>query len=799
MSSEIIDNVETDLLKTMENEGLLKDNKIEDILNNFDKVSENVEKAYEIFEKTYDTAFEKTYISDIVNGETINIKPENIIIDNVDMEDDKENFDKRCKACTKKLYDYQIKAIKQLVQLERDGYYINPQTKDKIVSNSWVLSLPIGSGKSIVFLFLALWYRNVPCHPIIISKSGRHIPIHEQMQFKFYPFYYEDCCYKETLQEDGTYSSDENCVVCYENYQQQKTTVILTHSHLLEQMRRYLLEDFPLFCKGKGTKINICQSARDIKADDDIVIIPAYENNVKELVDISHDKPFMRLIVDDYTSMPNIDNFRQILASSTIFVSGSGFERSPDRIPTSYYTLKYSLTSNISVVGMPEDTYKGVVRNNIAMVKLLGSSCDFSVYDFVQKVDELCQSIYNCYPKDIYPYLESNDVKDYMALYFVLINRDKLRSAISAIDKDYNISGKYRNAKYADKRNEIKYFIEWITKLNTTTDPKTGKQKKILNKMVSDLLSTPTMISSNNESMPIVQQECMCCHKVYTEHNGYGVVSTCCGAFYCENCIKNATTHKIADKITNECYNDKENYYCSCCRSKNPKIFINMTKKKDKSVYAFNIIDHYFKDDNLTNVIKFDYYFYMLINGLKPKSHNGHPININNEITRGLIDKNIFQVLNKETKGNNKETKNKFLSKIKQIYSLDHLMIHSLECINRSLIAVDQSYTYTPYILFYNAPKYMENRLVGYMKDFKNGYIKNGRKFENPIANVRPIFMNSIDGLIGIHLNVIGIVVFDFKDTTKDGVKQLLGRCLRINTFNNKITFFITPDVVSLV
>ena len=172
----------------------------------------------------------------------------------------------------------------------------------------------------------------------------------------------------------------------------------------------------------------------------------------------------MRVIIDDYTSMTNIDNFRQILASSTIFVSGSGFEREPEQIPTSYYTLKYSLTPYISLVGRPEETFKGVVRNNIAMIKLLGSSCAFSVYDFVQKVDELCQSLYGCVPKSIYPYLDSNEVKDYMGLYFILTNRDKLRSAISKIDQDYNFTGRYKNAKDADKCNEIRNFIEWLNK-----------------------------------------------------------------------------------------------------------------------------------------------------------------------------------------------------------------------------------------------------------------------------------------------------------------------------------------------
>ena len=760
----------------MEQQFTIDEMSTEQILSSFDKVSENVEKAYDIFEKTYDTAFQKTFISDIVNGETINIRPENILIDDIDINDDKENFDKRCKACSKKLYDYQIKAIKQLINLEKNGYYINPVTKNKIVSNGWVLSLPIGSGKSVVFLFLALWYRSVPKHPIIVSKSGRHIPIHEQMQFKYYPFYYEDCCYVEKLQEDGTYYSDENCVVAYENYTQQPTTVILTHSHLLDQMRRYLVEDFPMFCKGKGTKINICLNASEIKLDDDIVIIPAYESNVKQLIDMSHDKPFMRVIIDDYTSMPSIDNFRQILASSTIFVSGSGFERSPEQIPTSYYTLKYSEPKNISVVGKPEDTYKGVVRNNIAMVKLLGSSCDFSVYNFVQKVDELTQSHYNCLPKDVYPLLKSNSIKDYMGLYFVLANKDKLRTAIHAIDKDYNISGKYKTAKYLTNRDEIKHFVEWIKQLSEIKN----------NKLLADLLSIPSSCPSNSEASPIVQQVCMCCKKTYVEHCGYGIVTTCCGAFYCENCVKNATTHKIVNKLTNDCFHDKENYYCSCCRSKNSKMFINMSKKKDKSVYAYNLIDNFFKHDN--DVISFDHYFYMLTEGLTPLHHDGIPININNEIERGVIDKDIFNIL--ET------TKDVSKLNIKPIYSLDHLMIHSLECINRSLIAVEQKYEYTPYILFYNAPKYMEGRITGYMRDFANR--SKDTKIIQPVSQLKPIFMNSIDGLIGIHLNVVAIVVFNFKDTSKDGVKQLLGRCLRINTFNNKITFFITPDVISL-
>lgn len=794
------------------------------VLQKLDQSNDNVETAYKIFEDMYKTAFERTYVSDIVNGESIAIKDENILVNDVDTSIDAVNFEKRLKACTKKLYDYQVMAIRQLIELEKNGYHINTRTFEKTVSNGWILSLPIGSGKSIVFLFLALWYRNVAKHPIIVSKTGGHIPIYEQVQFKYYPYYYEDCCYTEhpyimkdgrwcrasvddlrklvsdqsdetitkgyvvenimnKLVEDGVvkYLSDDNCVVAFEGYTQNPMTIILTHSHLLDQMRRYIHEDFPAFVKGKGTNINICRTAQEIRPTDNIVIIPANETNVASLVEMSHDKPFMRVIIDDYTSMTGIDSFRQILASSTIFVSGSGFERSPELIPTSYYTLKYSPCESIKLVGLPEQTYKGVVRNNIAMIKLLGSSCDFSDYDFIQKVEEKTMSTFGCQPQQIYPYLSSNSIKDYMCLYFILLNRDKLRSAINAVDKDYDISGKYPRAKYSDKKHEVKHFIEWVTKL--------GKG----NKLLEDLFAPAGANNSNNESIPLVQQICMCCKKTFLEHNGYGVVMSCCGAFYCENCIKNMTTHTIADKLTGEFFDDHSNYYCSCCRRKNPTALINMTKKKDKAVYAFNIITNNFMDESIKDSIRFDYYFYMLIHGLVPSVHDGVPINIHSEIERKIFDENVFKTLN--NKRIDDKVKEKILTGIRTIFSMDHLMIRSVDCINRSLIAVKQTFEYVPYILFYNAPKYMEGRLRGYIQNYEQ-YL--GRKGgNNPITKVQPIFMDSIEGLIGIHLNVIAIVVFGFGSTTKDGIKQLLGRCLRINTFNNKLTFFITPDTVS--
>jgi hypothetical protein len=94
-------------------------------------------------------------------------------------------FETKLKLCTKKIYNYQKNAIYKLRELELSGFVVN--NSKKVVSNGYLLSLPVGSGKSLVFLFLAIFYRSVPKHPIIISVDGRNIPQHEQLQWKYYP------------------------------------------------------------------------------------------------------------------------------------------------------------------------------------------------------------------------------------------------------------------------------------------------------------------------------------------------------------------------------------------------------------------------------------------------------------------------------------------------------------------------------------------------------------------------------------------------------------------------------------
>ena len=153
--------------KINSNNDKLNENNFKEI---FNKQSPIVHKIYEKFKESYGSAMKPIYISDMYKGENININPDNVLIDECEYIDTK--FDEKAKYCSKKLYDYQRKAILKLREIELNGYIINKNTNEKIITNAQELHLAIGAGKSICLEFLSLFYRNVPTHDIIISKSG---------------------------------------------------------------------------------------------------------------------------------------------------------------------------------------------------------------------------------------------------------------------------------------------------------------------------------------------------------------------------------------------------------------------------------------------------------------------------------------------------------------------------------------------------------------------------------------------------------------------------------------------------
>jgi hypothetical protein len=187
---------------------------------------------------------------------------------------------------------------------------------------------------------------------------------------------------------------------------------------------------------------------------------------------MSYEAPFMRIIIDDFTSMVGIDSFRQILASSTVFVSGLGFNRDFDMIPASYYTLKYMPVNIISLVGKPEETFEGVFRDNIATMELMGNNCEFNQYEFVTKCEEYSQQKFHAIPAMLHPILiKQPKINNYMTLMFLLQNIERIKASVTRLELDL------QSKKIAP--NSVSFYLQWKQTLNTDINTNTNATIKL--------------------------------------------------------------------------------------------------------------------------------------------------------------------------------------------------------------------------------------------------------------------------------------------------------------------------------
>ena len=763
--------------------------------------SDVVVNAYSIFRDCYKSAVKSVYISDIIDGESIDIHPENILVSEpVDPQfmDNQEHFEVFCeKGCTKTLYPYQKNAIRKLRELELRGWHYNQYTKRKIVSNGWLLSLPIGSGKSLVFQFLALFYRNVPTHPIVISRDGSDVPQTNFTELRTYPYYYENC---------GYLPDTANGVITMEDYTQRKCTIILTHLHLLSQMKSYFEKDFPQMTKNTAIQyaVNIGQ-VQDISKLD-ILVIEATPQNVATLVDWSYSQPFMRVIIDDYTSMSGIDRFRQIRASSTIFVSGSGFNRKESDIPASYYTLKQMPVREISIVGKPEETFEGIFRDTIATMELLGSSCKFSQYKFITDCEEMCRGVFRSNPADVYPILKSEPyLCHYLSLMFIMRNFDRIKKAIWNVEKDLETINPKTGKPYLDK-SRLKYYFEWKEMIRGPVlkqpPQKPGGQKSsavpapVSNNPLYNLLFINPAVG-NTAPTPIISNPiCLCCGNDTDRHGGFGMVASCCGGFYCSECSRNCCTHTIINSETHESITDHDNYYCSCCRKQNPRYYFNISKKKDTSLYALNIAKESFDVSPLSGLVEFDYYFYMFRQGFAPTAFSGKPLNIATDIKQKSVDASCFS--------------RNIIPSLDMVLPKDQLCILTLININTALGRMNILPNPNSIIMFYQTPDYMRDRINNLYKQIcadtstatsvSEYQIRTVNRRQQrvetrvqPISKCNIVFKNSVGDLIGLHENIVAIVLWNTPGA-KDLELQILGRIFRINNWNNKLTFYVSAS-----
>ena len=165
---------------------------------------------------------------------------------------------------------------------------------------------------------------------------------------------------------------------------QRECTVILTYSHLISQLKQYFADDFTKqIMRQRVIKYFDYHELRDdSNIDAHILVVVADESNVEQLIVRSYDKPFARVVIDDYTNMTDLPKLRQILTFSFIPVSGSGFEMDGNRtnlIPSSYYSLKNINDEAIKLVGDPDKTYEGVMRSNILTGEIICTSSDFDI------------------------------------------------------------------------------------------------------------------------------------------------------------------------------------------------------------------------------------------------------------------------------------------------------------------------------------------------------------------------------------------------------------------------------------
>lgn len=747
--------------ETLEQTKITPSIKVDDkFIERLDRRQPLVYKAYEELEKFYLNDIRRTCISEIIDGESIHVDPDNIMISS-DVEGiDAERVQNQFKHfCTKIPYKYQLETVLKILEMEKKQEHLDPLTNKTIVSNGYQISLPIGAGKSLVFEFLSLFYREVPEHPIIVSTTGYAIPEHEQTQFKVYPYYYENCAY---VKEDATAVMAITC----KDVEQRKTTIILTHNHLIPQMKRYFQEDFTPeilkrtrieFVNGNGFK-------EDFPIDRvHVLVVTANRKNVEHLIEWSYIRPFARVVCDDYTSLSDLPYMRQILTYSFIPVSGSGFERTRD-IPPSYFSLKNIPTSKITMVGNPKETYEGVMRDNILTAELMGCASNLDIYQFVSKIENStrrAKAFTNLSPTDLFKELaEFPKLENYIKYGFFIENLELLRMKIPMLKQDLD-SGKVNPSR-------VPNFLRWYQ----TSPDKTFKE----------YLVNPSGIQTNVGLTQLVDGECLICHDIKEKHLGFGVLTGCCGCFICSKCIGACATHVIRSSsrkdadgniVPDEEIRDDENYYCVCCREKNPKYYFNTTQQSpDSNLYSYLLAKKYFDVHELENSFPVDYYFKMILDGFSMNQDEckGRAINIANDIENGLIPADIFR------KG--------IIPEITKVKAIDILGGQVVNAIYNTYVALNIRPANGSKILIYMCPNLIIPRLISTFEELK-------RQPNSPFEYVDLNFYDKLSSVIGASWNINSLILWN-SDMDQADTNQTLGRLMRINTFNNPIVFYVS-------
>jgi hypothetical protein len=295
------------------------------------------------------------------------------------------------------------------------------------------------------------------------------------------------------------------------------------------------------------------------------------------------------------------------------------------------------------------------MRNSIATLELQCADTQFSLYGFTDEVEELALNSYSRLPIQLYkPIIERGNISDYLRLSFIMKNLSRLSNAILNVENDIKIN------KLDPSR--IKYFFDWKKQMYEPIEyvgrDRFGKETtKSEVSIITEKLFQPNPVVKQDVPA-LVHQVCGCCGKATEYHFDWGFISSCCGSFFCENCLKCMTTRDIVytnindDRIGKK--KDCDNYYCRVCYGKNPIFILNSCRNKNNNLQPYNMITNYFEVDDIinNNGLKFDLYFKMLLEGFVPKYHEAPSVVVK------LVRDSDKKVETEEVENNNEEVEN---------------------------------------------------------------------------------------------------------------------------------------------
>jgi hypothetical protein len=169
-------------------------------------------------------------------------------------------------------------------------------------------------------------------------------------------------------------------------------------------------------------------------------------------------------------------------------------------------------------------------------------------------------------------------------------------------------------------------------------------------------------------------------------------------------------------------------------------------------------------DVEIGTVTHTDYYFKMFNEGLKPRYINGRRIKVQYDSEGEVL----------------------------QLFAKDRLTMQLITSIDSCLkyleIRPGEINEIKPCVLFYDCPNELHGRIKSYFENISKNRASN-------LYQLELIFKKNMGELIGLHHNIFCIVVWN-EPNNVDEIHQLIGRILRLNTWNNPIYFYITCKVM---